>query len=107
MAQSDGSGKGPAVWAAVSVLLGVAVAGALWVPVYARMGPRLGPVPFFYWFQLAWVGVTAALCWVCYLLLRTRPGGPGGPGGPSGPGGPGAGGPVGGGRLCMWWWFRL
>jgi hypothetical protein len=34
--------------------------------------PKLGPIPFFYWYQLVWVPVVAALCWICYLLLRTR-----------------------------------
>jgi hypothetical protein len=60
---------------AAAVLLIVAVMGTLWVPVYARSMPRLGPFPFFYWYQLIWVPVSAGLCWICYLLLRTGPGG--------------------------------
>jgi hypothetical protein len=58
----------------VAVLLGVAIAGTLWVPIYARSGPKLGPVPFFYWYQLIWVPVSSVLCWVCYLMLRARRG---------------------------------
>ena len=66
-------GRRPAMWAVVTVLLGVAIAGTLWVPIYARSAPKFGPFPFFYWYQLIWVPVTAVLCWICYLLLKTRP----------------------------------
>jgi hypothetical protein len=37
------------------------------------MTPKLGDFPFFYWYQLILVPVTAILCWICYLLLRTKP----------------------------------
>jgi hypothetical protein len=53
-------------------LLTVAMVGTLWVPIYARSSPKLGPIPFFYWYQLVWVPVVAALCWLCYLLLKDR-----------------------------------
>jgi membrane protein DedA with SNARE-associated domain len=66
--------KSPATYAVVTFLLLVGIAGTLWVPIYARAGPKLGPFPFFYWYQLIWVPVTAALCWVCYLLLKNKPG---------------------------------
>ena len=67
------SAKSPVVKAAVAVLLTVAVIGALWVPIYAHTEPKLGAFPFFYWYQLILVPVTAILCWISYLLLRTRP----------------------------------
>ncbi len=73
MAKPATSGKSPATWGTVAVLLIAAVAGTLWVPIYARSLPKLGPFPFFYWFQLIWVPLTAALCWICYLLLRNKP----------------------------------
>jgi hypothetical protein len=65
--------KSPAIRVSVAVMLTVAVAGALWVPIYAHMTPKLGDFPFFYWYQLILVPVTAILCWICYLLLRTKP----------------------------------
>jgi len=65
--------KSPAVRAAVTVMLTVAILGALWVPIYARVLPMRGDFPFFYWYQLILVPVTAILCWISYLLLRTRP----------------------------------
>ena len=67
------SAKSPVVKAAVAVLLTVAVIGALWVPIYAHTEPKLGAFPFFYWYQLILVPVTAILCWISYLLLRNRP----------------------------------
>ena len=69
---TKGQAKGPAIKAVVTVLLTVAVVGALWVPIYARTAPKLGAFPFFYWYQLILVPVTALLCWISYLLLRTR-----------------------------------
>jgi hypothetical protein len=65
-------GHRPAALAAVAVLLAAAIAGALWVPVYARLTPKLGPFPFFYWYQLVLIPAVAVLCWVCHLLIRGR-----------------------------------
>jgi hypothetical protein len=54
-------------------LLAVAIIGTLLVPIYARSTPKLGALPFFYWYQLIWVPGVGLLCWICYLLLKTRP----------------------------------
>ena len=80
MTQPAALDKRPVVRGVVSALLVIAVGGALVVPIYARSMPRLGAFPFFYWYQLAWVPVVAILCWLCYILLRTRPAINGGPG---------------------------
>ena len=61
---------------AVAVLL-LPVAGLGWVPLYAREDPTLLDVPFFYWYQLAWVGVCMVCMAVAALLLPSPdPGGP-------------------------------
>ena len=39
------------------------------VPVYSRATPRLWGFPFFYWYQFAWVLVTAALTFSAYLVV--------------------------------------
>ena len=49
MAQPAPAGKSPATWGVVGVLLAAAIIGTLWVPIYARSMPALGPFPFFYW----------------------------------------------------------
>jgi len=40
----------------------------LWVPSYNRLEPTLGGVPFFYWYQLAWVLVGAVIVLAVYLI---------------------------------------
>lgn len=65
--------KRPSTLATVAVMLTIAIMGSLWVPIFARTQPQLGGFPFFYWYQLILVPVTSVLCWICYLLLRTRP----------------------------------
>jgi len=71
MGQSARPDKSPVLRGTVTILLLIAIGGALCVPVYARYLPKLGAFPFFYWFQLIWVPVVAALCALCYLLTRT------------------------------------
>jgi FtsH-binding integral membrane protein len=48
------------------VLLLVPFIGLLWVSSYNMTGPVLFGFPFFYWYQLAWVPVTALLTWLVY-----------------------------------------
>ncbi|GBQ72027.1 hypothetical protein AA103196_2946 [Ameyamaea chiangmaiensis NBRC 103196] len=52
------------VWL-LSLLL-LPFAGLLWVPLYDRTTPALLGLPFFYWYQLLWVPVTAALVWIVW-----------------------------------------
>jgi len=73
MAEPAPPDRRPIVRGVVTVLLLVAIGGALVVPIYARSRPKLGDFPFFYWYQLAWVPVAAIACGLCYILLRTRP----------------------------------
>ncbi len=40
--------------------------GLLIVPLYNFHEPGLFGFPFFYWYQLAWVPVTAFLTWIAY-----------------------------------------
>ncbi|WP_329174896.1 DUF3311 domain-containing protein [Streptomyces sp. NBC_01477] len=42
----------------------------LWVNSYSRLTPAFIGIPFFYWYQIAWVPVTAALTSVAYALVR-------------------------------------
>ncbi|HEY3681632.1 MAG TPA: DUF3311 domain-containing protein [Streptosporangiaceae bacterium] len=52
----------------VAVLLLLPFVGTLWVSVYARTGPAFIGVPFFYWYQMAWVILSAACTWAAYVL---------------------------------------
>ncbi|HXD06237.1 MAG TPA: DUF3311 domain-containing protein [Burkholderiaceae bacterium] len=40
--------------------------GLLLVPLYNFTEPTLLGIPFFYWYQLAWVPVTSLLIWIVY-----------------------------------------
>jgi hypothetical protein len=40
----------------------------LWPPFYNYYQPELFGIPFFYWFQLLWIVITAALTALVYLL---------------------------------------
>ena len=48
--------------------------GTLWVPFFNAVEPRLGGVPFFYWYQLAWIAVSALLTAGVYFATREAPG---------------------------------
>jgi hypothetical protein len=50
------------------LLLVIPFVMALWVPSYNRIEPTLADVPFFYWYQLAWVLVGAAIVLAVYLI---------------------------------------
>jgi hypothetical protein len=52
----------PPMW----VLLLLPFIGLLWVPFYNFEEPALFGFPFFYWYQLAWVPITALLIWLVY-----------------------------------------
>ena len=55
-------------WVLVTILLLVAVLGTLIVPIYARSSPKLGSFPFFYWYQLLWIVLGAAIIALVYRL---------------------------------------
>jgi hypothetical protein len=38
----------------------------LWVPFYNDELPTLLGFPFFYWYQFAWVPLTALIIWIVY-----------------------------------------
>jgi hypothetical protein len=52
-------------------LLLLPFAGLLYPPLYATEDPELFGFPFFYWYQFAWVPVTAAVTYFVYR--KTRP----------------------------------
>jgi high-affinity Fe2+/Pb2+ permease len=60
-------GKGPLIIA--GVILAVAIALPLLVWTYAKDGPELGGIPFFFWYQFLLVIVSVVLTSVAYLLV--------------------------------------
>ena len=52
------------------LLLLVPYIALLWVPFYNSRIPDVWGFPFFYWYQLLWVPITAFLTWLVYRRLR-------------------------------------
>lgn len=58
-------------WLLILALLAPAVVLPLWVPLYDRVDPKLGGFPFFFWFQMAMIGVAVVLTSLA-MLVATR-----------------------------------
>jgi len=54
-------------------LLAIPWIAMVWVPSYNRVDPQLWGFPFFYWYQLLWVLVSALLTGIVYVKTRSRP----------------------------------
>jgi hypothetical protein len=52
------------------VLIAAAILGTLIVPIYARITPKIGDWPFFYFYLIAYIPVAAVVLWIAYLLQR-------------------------------------
>ena len=61
----------PRVWVWYATLLLPFVA-TLWVPFYDSLEPRLGGVPFFYWYLFLWIVISATQTGVVYFATRGR-----------------------------------
>jgi hypothetical protein len=52
------------------VLITAAILGTLIVPIYARITPKIGDWPFFYFYLIAYIPVAAVILWIANLLQR-------------------------------------
>src|SRR3954463_13659286 len=56
------------------ICLAIPLVALLWVSSYSKETPKLGGVPFFFWYQFLWVFITAALTYTAHrLVLAARP----------------------------------
>ncbi len=53
-------------------LLLVPFAATLIPPLYARSSPALFGFPFFYWYQILWIVLSAFIVWIVYTATRDR-----------------------------------
>jgi hypothetical protein len=60
----------PITSAAVAVLITAAILGTLIVPIYARITPKIGDWPFFYFYLIAYIPVAAVVLWAANRLQR-------------------------------------
>jgi hypothetical protein len=69
MAQPSGTPRGSRPWLWLLVIPWIAM---IWVPSYNKVDPRLWGFPFFYWYQLLWVLVSAVITALVYVKTRGR-----------------------------------
>jgi hypothetical protein len=53
-------------------LLALPLLGLLYPPLYARNDPELAGIPFFYWYQFAWVFGAVAITIIVYVATSRR-----------------------------------
>ncbi|MGW1073242.1 DUF3311 domain-containing protein [Streptomyces sp. NPDC002537] len=70
------SGRRAAVVTVPLVVAGICLAipfvAMLWVGSYNRLTPAFIGIPFFYWYQMAWVFVSTALTTIAYVIVRRQ-----------------------------------
>ena len=54
----------------VNALLLIPVIGALLPMIYNKDAPRLAGMPFFYWYQFLWIGVSVLVTVIVYRSTR-------------------------------------
>jgi hypothetical protein len=69
----------PVTSGAIAILVAADIFFALYTPIYARLTPKLGDFPFFYWYLLIFMPITSLALWLASLLQK-RLGAPGGEG---------------------------
>jgi hypothetical protein len=73
MSSSPPAARGPVVTPSrvvAGICLVLPFVTTLWVGSYAKVSPTLIGIPFFYWYQMAWVVGCAVLIGVAYVLIR-------------------------------------
>jgi membrane protein implicated in regulation of membrane protease activity len=55
--------------AAAGVCLAIPLVALLWVTSYAKETPRVGGIPFFFWYQFLWVFITSVLTYAAHRLV--------------------------------------
>ena len=65
----------PGTAALIGVLLAVPWVAILIVPIYSGRSPELAGWPFFYWYQVLWVPLSALFTGAAYLVLKRARGG--------------------------------
>jgi hypothetical protein len=66
--QQEGQGRRTA-WSPWYVLFILQLFAVLWVPYFNRVEPTWLGIPFFYWYQLLWVVISAILTVVIYFRV--------------------------------------
>ncbi len=57
-------------WSAWYLLFIVEFVAVLWPPFYNKLEPTWLGIPFFYWYQLLWIPISAAFAAIVYRMTR-------------------------------------
>jgi drug/metabolite transporter (DMT)-like permease len=60
----------PVISAAIAILVAADIFFSVYTPLYARLTPKLGDFPFFYWYLLIFMPITSVALWLASLLQR-------------------------------------
>ncbi|MGH3212520.1 MAG: hypothetical protein ACRDOI_09785 [Trebonia sp.] len=63
----------PIISAAIAILVAADIFFSLYTPIYARLTPKLGDFPFFYWYLLIFMPITSLALWLAALLQKRLP----------------------------------
>ena len=61
----------PLTSAVIAILTVAVVFFAIYVPLFARVTPKVGDFPFFYFYLLIYMPVVSVVCWII-IVLRKR-----------------------------------
>ncbi|WP_184590616.1 DUF3311 domain-containing protein [Streptomyces violarus] len=73
MSQAPETSRGPVVTpvrVVIALCLTAPFVAMLWVGSYAKTDPAFIGIPFFYWYQMAWVLISTALTMTAYKLWQ-------------------------------------
>ncbi|MFJ7342266.1 DUF3311 domain-containing protein [Streptomyces sp. NPDC101110] len=73
MSQAPEASRGPVVTplrVVIAVCLIAPFVAMLWVGSYAKTDPAFLGIPFFYWYQMAWVLISTGLTMIAYKLWQ-------------------------------------
>ncbi|MFE9026937.1 DUF3311 domain-containing protein [Streptomyces iakyrus] len=73
MSQAPEVSRGPVVTpmrVVIAVCLVAPFVAMLWVGSYAKTDPAFIGIPFFYWYQMAWVLISTVLTMIAYKLWQ-------------------------------------
>ncbi|WP_077796533.1 DUF3311 domain-containing protein [Streptomyces sp. JHA26] len=73
MSQASEVNRGPTVTpvrVVIALCLVAPFVAMLWVGSYAKTDPTLIGIPFFYWYQMAWVLISTVLTVIAYKLWQ-------------------------------------
>jgi Protein of unknown function (DUF3311) len=63
----------PVISAAIAILVAADIFFALYTPIYARLTPKLGDFPFFYWYLLIFMPITSLVLSLAMQLQKRLP----------------------------------